>query len=121
MRPILSCFVCGFLLRTPLAYAQGPSAPPPPSPKSGSDKPATAQKRDTAKAIQWAKEKGPLLGENLGTFDAFLAARKADLNAGTQAPWKAWLTDLSTAKKPTLRVWALSRLVEAGNLDRIGD
>lgn len=44
-----------------------------------------------------------------------MAARKSDIRAGAKAPWDEWLSALSASKNKTLKVWALTRLVEAGS------
>ncbi len=77
--------------------------------------------RDPTKAATWAGALAPLLGEGLARYDAFAAARKADIHAGAQIPWKAWLSELSASEKKTLKVWALTRLVEAGSYDKFQD
>lgn len=48
---------------------------------------------------------------------AFLDARAADLGAGRREPFKSTLLKLTASKDPTEQMWALARLVEAGDLD----
>ena len=96
-----------------LLVAQSPPSPPP---SFQPDKHLVwALFRNPAKAMKWAGAEGSLLGENLSRFDAFMAARKSDIRAGAKAPWNEWLSDLSASKNKTLKVWALTRLVEAGS------
>lgn len=90
--------------------------PPSPLPNAQPEKRLVwALFRNPAKAMQWAGSDGSLLGEDLSRFDAFMAARKADIRAGAKAPWNEWLSELSASKNKTLKVWALTRLVEAGS------
>lgn len=102
---------------TGLLAAQAP--PPSPGPSTPPKKPETltvlGPTWNTAKAIQWAGAEGSLLGEGLSRFDAFMAARKSDIRAGAKSPWNEWLSALSASKNKTLKVWALTRLVEAGS------
>ncbi len=96
-----------------LLVAQTPPSPP------ASPQPDTAvlkhPMRSASKAIEWAGAEGPLLGESLSRFNAFMADRKSDIRAGAKTPWNEWLTELSASKNKTLKVWALTRLVEAGS------
>ena len=43
-----------------------------------------------------------------------MAARKSDIRAGAVSLGE-WLSALSASKNKTLKVWALTRLVEAGS------
>ena len=105
-----------------LASLMVAQSPPTPLPNPQSDKVMVkTPARNPAKAIQWAGAEGPLLGENLSKFDAFMAARKSDIRAGAKSPWKEWLTELSASKNKTLKVWALTRLVEAGGTSMFPD
>lgn len=112
---IPTAMVMGFGLAN-LLVAQNPPSPLP-SPQSAQVvvKPTT---RNPSKAIQWAQVEGTLLGENLSRFDAFMAARKVDIKAGAKAPWSDWLSELSASPNKTMKVWALTRLVEAGNYSK---
>ena len=102
-----------------LLVAQNPPKPPP---NSQSEKAIVkTPARNPAKAIQWAGAEGPLLGENLSRFDAFMAARKSDIRSGAKSPWNEWLTELSASKNKTLKVWGLTRLVEAGSYTKVSE
>jgi TonB family protein len=51
-------------------------------------------------------------------IQAFLAARKIDICAGRVTPHRETLMALAASKNPTERMWALCRLVEAGDLSQ---
>lgn len=63
----------------------------------------------------WGAPDGTACGMNLDQLTPFLKARQAALAAGAAAPWSAWLLQLSAAKSPSVRSWALARRLEAGD------
>ena len=63
----------------------------------------------------WAGKDAAGLGFTQEKLVAFLAARKANLNAARQPEWTTWLKTLEQTDNPSLKAWALARQVEAGD------
>ncbi|WP_257308802.1 energy transducer TonB [Geothrix fuzhouensis] len=64
---------------------------------------------------RWAGPGATQQGFTREQLEAFLADRQADLGAGRQPKWSAWLKGLEASSHPNLKAWALARRVEAGD------
>ena len=82
----------------------------PPQSTSVQEKPPTF-----ANFQAWAGKDAAGLGFTQEKLVAFLAARKANLNAARQPEWTTWLKTLEQTDNPSLKAWALARQVEAGD------
>jgi len=63
----------------------------------------------------WAGPDAESLGFTEEKVKAFLSARESDLGAARRTKWSVWLRMLGTSNNPSLRAWALTRRVEAGD------
>ena len=70
--------------------------------------------------LTWAGPEGVQAGFTEAQALAFLEARKADLAAGKQEPWAGWLKGLAAVDNPSLRAWAMTRQLEAGEYGALG-
>lgn len=64
----------------------------------------------------WAGKDAVEAGFTEPQVRAFLTARATDLRAGVREPWASWLRGLDRASNPSVKVWALARRLEAGEL-----
>jgi len=63
----------------------------------------------------WAGPDAAALGFTEDKLEAFMRARRTDPSAARQPEWSTWLKALEPSKSPSLRAWALTRRVEAGD------
>ena len=59
------------------------------------------------------------IGFDETTQDRFWVARKKDITSASQPEWRPLILACLDHKDPRLHAWALARLVEAGELDRV--
>lgn len=71
--------------------------------------------------LRWAGPEAPDRGFTEDKVKAFLAARSQDLKAAKAPEWMAWLKGFEAGKGLNLRVWALCRRLEAGDLTAYGE
>lgn len=71
--------------------------------------------------LKWAGPDAPDRGFTEDKVKEFLAARTRDLKAARVPEWAAWLKGLEASKGLNLRVWALCRQLEAGDLSVYGE